>query len=54
MPLVFDVTYQACWGGVEICRSMGKPRLESVEEVMGEGPTWDRKQLDEMELEFRK
>lgn len=32
---------------------MGKPRLESVEEVMGEGPTWDRKQLDEMEPEFR-
>ena len=32
---------------------MGKPRLESVGEVMGAGPTWDRRKLEEMEPDFR-
>ena len=32
---------------------MGKPRLESVEEVMGKGPSRDRRQLDEMDPDFR-
>jgi len=32
---------------------MGKPRLESVEEVMGKGLSWDRRQLDEMDPDFR-
>ena len=33
--------------------NMGKPRLESVGEVMGAGPSWDRRQLEEMEPDFR-
>ena len=32
---------------------MGKPLLENLSEVMGEGPAWDRKQLEEMDPAFR-